>query len=243
MTHQRKPETNTREIVAAKLRGRVFSGEWGPGAQLPTVRGVAEQYQCSHVTAHEAIKILEAEGLIILRPRQRAVIADTRRSIAGSRERLARSAEGGLFRPTETPEILRAEIATRPHPEALEAFGPDAGDRLGRREYLVRIGGTVVTYGCSYFHLAIWAQVDELRVAEPIVDGAVGAIRRAINRKVAVMPPPIHMAAAATDLESDRLGVPEDSPVLVETTTCIDSAGEVLEWNIQVHPAGYRIGA
>lgn len=243
MVPQRKPETNTRQLVAAALRGRVFSGEWGPGAQLPTVRAVAEEYQCSHVTAHEAIKILEADGLIILRPRQRAVVADHGRSIASSRERLARSYEGGLFRPNETPQILRAEPVSQPHREALNAFGLGTDERLGLREYVVRIDGTAVTYGCSYFHLAIWAQVDELRVPEPIVDGAVGAIRRAINRKVDVMPPPIHMAAAATDLESERLGVPENSPVLVETTRCIDANGEVLEWNMQVHPAGYRVGA
>lgn len=237
-----KQRINPRDQIAAAVRGRVLAGEFGPGAHLPSIRELAGDYRAATGTVHAALRILAAEGLVILRERKGAIVALPQQSIAGRHERLARSHEGGLFRPSEVPEILRAELTTETPPDALAAFGLAEDAELGLREYLVRCAGTVVTYGASYIHPEIWGQVAELRAPAPIPDGIIGAVRRVLGRNVVAVPGP-HKADYATSEEAEHLGVPDDSPVLVEVTSCIADDGSAVEWNMSVHPARYWVSA
>lgn len=239
MMPQRKPFP--RDTVAALLRDRIGTGEFPPGTELPTQRAIAEQYQCAENTALAALRILATEGLITVRPRRGSIVVQADRSISGPLERMRRSSDGGLFRPGEQQELLRAELAPG-HPDALAAFGLAEDVHLGVREYTVRDArGTVVTSAASYVHPDVWAAVAELRRATPIPDGIIGAIRRILGR-VTVSVPTRRKADFATAEEARALGIGEDEPILVEVTECQDGDGEVLEYNVSVHPRGYWIG-
>lgn len=237
-----KQRVSPRHHIAAAVRNRLLAGEFAPGAHLPSMRELADEYGYAVNTVHAALRLLAAEGLIVLRDRKGAVVAIPQQTIASPRERLARSAVGGLFRTTEIPELLRACLVTEAPPDALEAFGLREDDEVGLREYLVRSGGTVVTYGASYIHPEIWGQVAELRELTPIPDGIIGAVRRTLGRRVVAVPGP-HKADQATIEEAAWLVVPEDSPVLVEITSCIAEDGGLIEWNMSVHPARFWVGA
>jgi DNA-binding GntR family transcriptional regulator len=54
--------------VLNALRRRLDSGEWESGAQLPTVREVADAYGVSTRTVHNAYRVLADEGLIVITP-------------------------------------------------------------------------------------------------------------------------------------------------------------------------------
>lgn len=236
MIPQRK-EPVTRGDVKAKVAARVHAGEFGPGALLPTVRELATAYKCAENTAAAALRELAAEGLIVVRPRQGAVVAIPQQSISGPNERLARSASGALFRPDEIPEVLRACLTTDAPPDAWGAFGLEEGAAVGVREYVVRVDGRPVAYGSSFIPPEIWEQVAELREGAPIPDGIIGAVYRALGRKATTVLGPVKADHATTE-ESEHLGVLDDSPVLIEITSCIaDDDGTVIEWNIQTHPA------
>lgn len=56
-------ETRLDEVVDS-LRQRILSGEFGTG-RLPTLRELAEQYTTSRETTGRAIKLLQAEGLLV----------------------------------------------------------------------------------------------------------------------------------------------------------------------------------
>lgn len=231
-----------RQRVAQLLRARIVAGEWVAGALLPSTRELAEEYHFAVNTVHAGLRILAAEGLIVLRDRKGATVAIPQPSSAGRLERLANSSAGVMFRPSEVPEILRAELVDDAPPDALAAFGLPEGVEVGLREYVVRVAGAVVTYGQSYVHPAVWEQVAELRVPEPIRDGIIGAVHRVLGKRASAVPGQ-RWADYAQPEEAPRLGVAEESPVLVELTSCMTGDGEIVEWNLQVHPARHRVGA
>lgn len=56
------------DVLADALRARILDGELTPGEMLPAERVLAEQTQLSRTSVREALRILEIEGLIAIRP-------------------------------------------------------------------------------------------------------------------------------------------------------------------------------
>ena len=56
------------DVLAEALRARIRSGDWPEGAALPTERDLARQSSLSRTTVREALRILELDGLIEIRP-------------------------------------------------------------------------------------------------------------------------------------------------------------------------------
>jgi GntR family transcriptional repressor for pyruvate dehydrogenase complex len=56
------------DVLAEDLRSRIRSGEWPEGMALPAERDLAEQTGLSRTTVREALRILEIDGLIQIRP-------------------------------------------------------------------------------------------------------------------------------------------------------------------------------
>lgn len=50
--------------VIAQIRAAIFSGQFKPGDRLPTEREMAQQFGVSRVTVRDALRALEASGLI-----------------------------------------------------------------------------------------------------------------------------------------------------------------------------------
>lgn len=50
--------------IADDLRGKIGSGELAPGDELPTAAELAEQWNCSNLTARKALSVLREEGRI-----------------------------------------------------------------------------------------------------------------------------------------------------------------------------------
>jgi DNA-binding GntR family transcriptional regulator len=55
--------------VAARLRERIFAGEWAPGSFLDEVK-LSEEMEISRTPLREALKVLTAEGLVRHEPRR-----------------------------------------------------------------------------------------------------------------------------------------------------------------------------
>lgn len=231
-----------RTEIADALRARILAGEFVPGALIPSVRDVADEYECARMTAMAALRILAEEGTTITIPQRGSIVALRAPSVSGPRERLGRSVRGAnLFRPDEVPYMLsaRREIG---HPEALAAFGLERDAMIGLREYVVRDrAGTGLTYGMSWFPPGIWDQVPALHEETPIQGGAIAAIHEALGLEMTV-PPPFYSADEAREAEAEILGVPEGSPVLLEVTQVLDPDGAVAEYAIWVHRARMWVG-
>lgn len=71
-----KESTSVR--LAADLRRRILSGELAPGMRLPAERVLAEDWKVNRHTLREALRLLEAQGLLLSRQGSGATILDFR---------------------------------------------------------------------------------------------------------------------------------------------------------------------
>jgi GntR family transcriptional regulator len=67
MTTTLKPGVPLHEQISSWLRRQIESGEWAPDAQLPSEHDLCEQFGVSRVTVRQALRTLEADGLIFRR--------------------------------------------------------------------------------------------------------------------------------------------------------------------------------
>lgn len=54
---------SAREIVE-DLKDRIESGEYPPGAEMPSYKALASMYDVSYATAHRVYMVLGAQGLV-----------------------------------------------------------------------------------------------------------------------------------------------------------------------------------
>jgi GntR family transcriptional regulator len=54
--------------LAAILRAQIESGELAPGARLPSIIRLSEDYHVARVTAHKALRVLVDQGLAVVSP-------------------------------------------------------------------------------------------------------------------------------------------------------------------------------
>lgn len=69
---------STPERLAAELRRRILSGEIAPGLRLPPERTLAEEWDANRHTVREALRLLEAQGLLETRQGSGATVLDFR---------------------------------------------------------------------------------------------------------------------------------------------------------------------
>jgi DNA-binding GntR family transcriptional regulator len=50
--------------IADVLRGRIGSGEYGPGSALPSILALAQEFRVTTNTVRKALRILKDEGLV-----------------------------------------------------------------------------------------------------------------------------------------------------------------------------------
>ena len=56
------------DVLAGELRGRIRSGEWPQGLALPSERELSSQTGLSRTSVREALRMLEVDGLLQIRP-------------------------------------------------------------------------------------------------------------------------------------------------------------------------------
>ena len=61
--------------IRSDLEGKIRSGEWPPGARIPTEHELVAQYGCARMTVHKAITALAAAGLIERRKKAGSFVA------------------------------------------------------------------------------------------------------------------------------------------------------------------------
>lgn len=98
--------------LAARLRADISSGTLQPGAQLPTHRGLAEDYGVAIETAKRALGELRNEGLIVSRQGKGSYV----------RQRTANATDNGGTEVVAQLASLRDELeAVKDRLEALES--------------------------------------------------------------------------------------------------------------------------
>ncbi|KJK20842.1 hypothetical protein UB46_30445 [Burkholderiaceae bacterium 16] len=63
------------QAIASRLRAAIRRGDLAPGARMPSVRRLAQMEEVSAPTAEHALRLLEAGGLVVARPRSGFYVA------------------------------------------------------------------------------------------------------------------------------------------------------------------------
>jgi GntR family transcriptional repressor for pyruvate dehydrogenase complex len=100
--------------LAETLRERILSGEFPVGTPLPPERELVAQTQNSRTTVREALRVLEAQGLVLIRTGRSGgafVQALGEESVASSAELLIRGRQIRMTTLLETREALEPQCA------------------------------------------------------------------------------------------------------------------------------------
>jgi DNA-binding GntR family transcriptional regulator len=144
------PRQSLTSAVADKLRDQIIRGEIAEGSQLRQ-DAIASRYQVSRIPVREALRQLEAEGLIVIVPNRGAIVPV-----------LAPEDVEELFtiRALLEPELLKLSI-----PKLTQADFSQAESILRKFETELRSEGHVATWGRLnwQFHSILYSRADRPR--------------------------------------------------------------------------------
>lgn len=84
-----EPRTHASQKLAAIIRGEIEDGQLAVGAKLPSYRKLADRYGVAQNTAQAAVRLLQAEGWVTVKPASGAYVRDrTTAPLAGAPEQL-----------------------------------------------------------------------------------------------------------------------------------------------------------
>ena len=232
--------------IADAIRAAITSGQYPPGAQLPSLPELARTHQVSLVTVRLALARLRQEGLVISRqgvgnfvraqpPVRRYGIGRYSRSVwAGENPQPLLIAEG--TRQGRAVDQV-TETATVPAPAFVAARLPGIaeGDQVHVRRRVTTIDGIINQSADSYFTLAAGERSPDMVAGR----GAGGHIAR-INAISPVLDIQEEIAARMpASPEAARLAIPEGTPVfeVIRTYHTADGPLDVAKFVIRADMA------
>lgn len=220
--------------MASELREAIVAGEF-TGQSFPTETVLCERFDVSRFTVREALRRLEAEGLI------------TRRRGSGTTVQPPAARGGALHQPiSNVGELLQyargCAVVYRPSGEGplpewiAEQVAPDTNGRWksfsGLRQQ--EIGEKPIAATTAYFHERLGEAVDALdlnassRTLFSQIEASAGVRASTVSQDI--------QAVAADETIARLLDVEPDSPVLQILRCYIDPKGQVFEISVSHHP-------
>ncbi|WP_022928840.1 GntR family transcriptional regulator [Patulibacter americanus] len=136
-----KPARQTKqERVYVAVRERIVSGQYGPGFRV-VIDTIAEEFGVSALPVREAIRRLEAEGLVVYRPNAGAQVAPAEPAVFEEEMSVLAVLEGyatALAAPLLTQaDLTRLDATTDEMVEAMEAMDALSFGRLNQQFHQV----------------------------------------------------------------------------------------------------------
>lgn len=223
--------------IADALREQLRSGDYPPGAQLPTERELQQTWGVSSRTIRVALDQLRAEGLIVsyqgrgVFVREQTVPRRLSTDIATSLGWYTTLAHQGL-RPAG-----RTTVTTAPcPPEAAEWLGIEPGAEVAVRERDLGVEGEPPVMVATS-HFPAWVVERAPNLADPNIGGMPKWLREAFGPFYSHDVLTVRMPSPA---EQDRLDLPRGTPVQVINGASYDQNNRPLHY-IEVIAAGGRI--
>jgi GntR family transcriptional regulator len=234
--------------LADVLRDAIQRGEYAPGTTLPKQDEVATEYGVNIKTVRQAVRLLEAEGLVTPVRRRGTVVRPRPPMKRLGVERYAKSkwkfglvafaadreASGREWKPGDQTQTIRTVEADA---EVAEAYGLPEGAQVYERARLVKDAGTPTHTLTSYYRL-------EDVEGTPLVDPTPGPAGRGGGFAVLTLQglEPDSMtetfyARMPTRDEIDQLQLPAGEPVMVLQRKTFTSEGRIVEFARGVHAA------
>ncbi len=229
--NQRVAQQPPSRRIADELRQAIKAGVLEPGHLLPSSRELADRYGTARNTASEAIKILQAEGLVDVRHGKGAFVRRRRplMRLGGNRYSRRLRDESGLspFLLEATRQGWEAHVEGRsvervvPPNEIAERLGVRADTKsVVRRENWYFANGEPAQFGVTYIPWAIAKGTALAKPGEPIPTG-IYAYLETLGHAVTQAREEI-TARMSSPEEAVELRVPPGVPVIEVMHTSID---------------------
>lgn len=221
--------------IAADLRRRISSGEWGPGDRLPTLPALCQEYRVSETTIRNALTLLRNEGLIETKARAGTLVrsrppvhrmaADRYRTVPGAKATPYTRDQGigwSEYRLDKRFERVQADT------ELAALFECEPGERLLARHFVFYDNDQPTQMSTSYVR---WSDVAGTPVADPINEpwpGGTRAQMTSLGIRVTRITESF-TAAMPTEIEAATLRVGAGVPLLRYTRRHIADTGRVVE--------------
>ncbi|WP_232665249.1 GntR family transcriptional regulator [Pseudonocardia sp. TRM90224] len=146
--------TSLSRRLAEELRSRIMSGEFAPGARLPSEAELVRRYQVSRVTVRTALRTLEAQGLVDVRHGSGSFVSDFGAGIRAGLQEL-RSISETIREMGHEPGMERHSAIRRPA-TVVEAgkLGIGAGAGVFAVERMILADGQAVAFSYDVIPLA-----------------------------------------------------------------------------------------
>lgn len=219
--------------IAGDLRRMIEDGTLPPGALLPSLQQLIDRYGVARMTAHDALDVLIGEGLVEARHGIGYQVREYRRIESHRMRRLgAGTWPAGI--PVWSDDVpgrdLRVEDVqvsrVAPPGRVAAALGlPD--DALAVcRSRVFRVDGRIIQLASSWLPADITAGT---AVEEPDTGPGGTFARLAESGHAPVGFTEQVVARMPSRVESDTLGLPPGTPVLVVSRAAVDAGGRVVE--------------
>jgi GntR family transcriptional regulator len=219
--------------ITEHYRQQILAGTLPDGAQLPTIKQLAEEWGVATATASKAVSQLQVEQFVRTSPQGTFVQA------VGHVTHTPRDRIVSIRRPVagEQHRVTAAELVPAPLYVA-ELMALPVDGQVIRREWITAEHSAGVRRPCrlsvSWFAPELTEQVPELLAAEPIPEGETSRIGAATGRRVTHGHD--HLRGRAADArEADALGLAVGSPILAGVHLWSDPDG-VIEYGEWVLP-------
>lgn len=220
------------QVLAEELRGEITRGVYAPNG-FPTESELCKRYSVSRFTVREALRALQAEGLI------------ARRRGSGTVIQPASARGGALHQPlSNVGEIMQYARDTQAHFELLgdsplpraiaQQLDLVAGGPWTRFKGLRTRGGSTQPIATidAYVHESLRHVVGQV---QPNEDTIFRQLERLAGIRIATVTQDIQAVPASTEV-SRSLGVSKRSPCLLILRCFRDAEGKILEISANHHP-------
>ncbi|GAA3801815.1 GntR family transcriptional regulator [Sphaerisporangium flaviroseum] len=198
----RKPDERPPQLkIAADLRAKIMSGELEPGQKLPSTAELAETYGTAAATAHNATKLLQAEGFAYGQAGKGVFVRDRHPFIVRTAAYFDPAERGVTYRLLDVAEV-----------DAPKSVAAELGEpRAVLRHRLMLRDEEPVEVSWSYYPLSLVAGTalnrrGRIQGGAPAVLAELGHPEREFTDSVSVRPP--------TTEEAELLELPEGIPVI-----------------------------
>ncbi len=219
--------------LAAELREAIVAGEFGQGKQFPTETVLCKRFDVSRFTVREALRRLEAEGLIQRRRGSGTVVQPA--AARGGALHQPLSNVGELLQYAQGSQVEYAPLGRCELPESVaEQIADPVEGQWSCYHGVRRHAGDALPIAAThaYFHERLGDALDELDLGAGTL---FSQIERSAGVRIGKVTQDIQAIAADADTAA-ALSIDEHSPVLRILRCYFDPAGRIFEISVSHHP-------
>jgi DNA-binding GntR family transcriptional regulator len=224
--------------IANYLREAIISGDLPPGAELPSERQIAQEWQVSRPTATRAFLSLRQQGLVESRQGAGTYVRDLRLHRRAAQRYHRYRERGAQYAADERLEITAAEITSAPDYVVLGLGLQPSEAAMVRRRVISREGVGPIEIATSWWPATL-ADVAP-RLLERRTLGGIGSVRyvESVTGRQASYARDRVSARLASAEELRDLGLRGPAAVLVFRHVVYDTEDSPIEFTEAVYPPG-----